>query len=189
MACYSGREGISFINAYAALGLAATIPLISTPLLTHDYWLPKMADAAIGVRTAFSWDTTARADEHERFRRSCKIGAGMDPAVFTLLGYETGRILCASVAGMEGAALGGETLRDALSAITFASPRGDMRLDEATGEVATVDYLQARRRQADGALTSTSLGVLELPPACQLDYETVRREDSRSGWLNPYLVT
>jgi branched-chain amino acid transport system substrate-binding protein len=187
MAFYSGREGISFVNTYASLGLAGRLPLIASPLMSHGQGLPKMRNHIGGVRTAFSWDLNSRPEEHKRFRRIGKVKVGMEPAVFTLLGYETGLALHAAVAGRD--EITGEQLQEALSGVAFMSPRGPLHLKAETGEVATVDYLQELQARDDGTCTAVTLGTLPLPPSFQRDWDAVKRSDARSGWINPYLVT
>ena len=188
MSFYSGRDGISFANAWHDLGLSARLPLLASPLFTHDVWLSRMPKPPAGVRTAMSWDTSAHADEHERFRRLAKVGEGKSPAVFALLGYETGRLL-ASAAARLGTERSGAALCQALSGTSFMSPRGHMRVDESTGEaVGTQDYLQELRRGEDGTWSQVTLDVLPAPPAARAAYDAIRQSDERSGWLNPYLV-
>jgi branched-chain amino acid transport system substrate-binding protein len=187
MAFYSGREGISFVNAWHDMGLSARVPLIASPLLTHDAWLARMPHPPVGVRTASSWDTGADGDEPERFRCLAKVGEGKSPAVFALLGYETGRMLAAATA-RGGNNLSGETMCRALSGVSFVSPRGKMMVDEATGEVGTTDYLQELQRGTDGTLSRVTLETLPLPPSFRTVYDAIRQSDGRSGWINPYLV-
>jgi branched-chain amino acid transport system substrate-binding protein len=189
MGFYSGREGISFIKAWHESGLAARVPLIASPLMTHDVWLNQMPHPPIGVRTASSWDTTAYADEQQQFRRLAKVGEGKSPAVFALLGYETGRLL-ASAAARSGSERSAEALCRALSGASFMSPRGQLRVDELTGEVeGTQDYLQELRRGPDGTLSHVTLEALTPPPSFRAAYDAIRLADERAGWLNPYLVT
>ncbi len=188
MGFYAGREGVSFINAWSALGFHGVLPLLSTPLMTHDQWLPSMGTGALGVRTAFSWDPAGFPSEHERFRRAAGILADREPAVFALLGYETGRLLVEAVR-RHGGPCGGDDLRDALSGLSCPSPRGELRLDAETGEVVTVDYVQEIVAGADGACKRVTLGLLDLPESFRAHYKIVRDQESRSGWINPYLVT
>jgi branched-chain amino acid transport system substrate-binding protein len=189
MAFYSGREGISFIKAWHECGLAARVPLLASPLMTHDAWLTRMPDPPMGVRTALSWDRTAHAGEQEQFLRLAKVSEGKSPAVFALLGYETGRLL-ASAAARLGSERSGEAVCRALSGASFTSPRGRLRVDEATGEVeGAQDYLQELRRGPDGTLSHVTVETLTPPPSFRAAYDALRRADARSGWLNPYLVT
>lgn len=189
MAFYSGREGIAFMNAWSALGLGGRFPLLTTPLMFHAQWLDRMGDTPAGARTAFAWDTGARPEAHDRFRRAAKIRVDREPAVFGLLGYETGLMIAEAVRRAPDAASGGRPMRDALSEVTVASPRGDLRFDEATGEVATVDHLQEMRRAPGGILAPVTIETLPLPPSFRENYARIANGEERSGWFNPYLVT
>lgn len=189
MGFYSGREGVSFVNAYHASGMSSRMPLVSSPLMTHDVWVTKMPHPPVGLRMAWSWDTTAHADEQEKFRRLAKVGEGKSPAVFALLGYETGRLL-ASAAARLGSERSGEAMCRALSGASFMSPRGPLHVSESTGEVeGTHDYLQELRRGPDGALSHVTVEAIQPPPSFRAAYDTIRHADQRAGWLNPYLVT
>lgn len=190
MAFYAGREGVSFANAWSALGLAGTIPLLATPLMAHDYWRPKMpAEVVAGMRTAFSWDATARPDVHAHFRRACGVAPGQEPAVFTLLGYETGLMLAAASQRAGKWLSHGQACQAALSEVSCLSPRGELRVDAASGEVATADYLLEPVWDADGTLAFVNRGTLELPASYRIAHDAVQASDARSGWFNPYLVT
>src|SRR5690606_24840344 len=96
-AFYSGREGISFIDAWHDAGLSARLPLVVSPLLTHEIWIDRMAHLPDGVRTASSWNPGAHTGEQEAFLRLAGVPPGRSPAVFALLGYETGRMLAAAL--------------------------------------------------------------------------------------------
>lgn len=189
VAFYSGREGVSFTNAWCGVGLAGRIPLLTTPLMTHNFWRPGMpADAVDGMRTACCWDIAAESGVLERFRRAAGVETMSEPAVFTLLGYETGLMLAAAVerAGQEPAR--GDGWREALDGVSIASPRGELSFDPEIGVVRTVDWLQ-QWRSAEGATFPTTLGALPLPASFRDAYNEANRLDVRSGWFNPYLVT
>lgn len=189
MSFYSGRSAISFANAWHGTGLSARLPLLASPLFTHEAWLSQMSPPPVGVRTAWSWDSTAHADEQERFRRLAKVGEGKSPAVFALLGYETGRLL-ASAASRMGSGRSGEALCGALAGASFSSPRGQLRVNEISGEVeGSEDRLQELRHRPDGSLWHETIETLTPPPSCRAAYDTIRHADDRAGWLNPYLVT
>jgi branched-chain amino acid transport system substrate-binding protein len=190
MAFYAGREGVSFANAWSSLGLAGRIPLLVSPLMFHEYWRPAMAaDTIAGARTAFSWDMTAHTDALEQFRRRAGVEAGTEPAVFTLLGYETGRMLAAAAACTGAERVSAAAMREALSGVEISSPRGELRIDRETGEVDADPYLFEWRRSAQGVWTSVNAGALERPASCRAAYEAIQASETRSGWFNPYLVT
>lgn len=187
MSFYSGRSAISFANAWHGTGPSARLPLLASPLFTHDAWLTQMTAPPAGVRTAWSWDPTAHAEEQEQFCRLAKIGERKSPAVFALLGYETGRMLASAAVrgGSERAAL-----CRALSGASFMSPRGQLLVDETTGDVTgSRDYLQELQCGPGGTWSRVTTGTISPPPTFRAAYDALRRADERAGWLNPYLVT
>ena len=189
MSFYAGRSAISFADAWHGTGLSARLPLLASPLFTHDAWLTQMAAPPAGARTAWSWDPAAHVEEQEQFRRLSKIGERKSPAVFALLGYETGRMLASAVSRSDGER-SGEALCRALSGASFMSPRGQLLVDEVTGDVTgSHDYLQELRCGPDGAWSRVTTATLVPPPSFHAAYEALRQADERSGWLNPYLVT
>jgi branched-chain amino acid transport system substrate-binding protein len=187
MSFYSGRSAISFADAWHGAGLSARLPLLASPLFAHDAWLTQMAAPPAGVRTASSWDPAAHADEQERFLRLAKIGDRKSPAVFALLGYETGRMLAAAAARVGTARA---ELCLALSGASFMSPRGHLVVDESTGDVmGSRDSLQELQSGPDGTWSRVTIETLSPPPTFRAAYDALRRADERAGWLNPYLVT
>ena len=188
MSFYSGRSAISFANAWHGTGLSARLPLLSSPLFTHDAWLTQMAAPPAGVRTAWSWNPAAHAEEQEQFCRLAKIGERKSPAVFALLGHETGRLL-ASAAARCGSERAGEAMCRALSGASFMSPRGRLLVDESTGDVTgSHDYLEELQCGPDGTWSRVTTETLPPPPSFRAAYDAIRKSDERSGWLNPYLV-
>jgi branched-chain amino acid transport system substrate-binding protein len=185
---YSGREGVSFMNALAAAGLAGRLPLLSTAMMTHGHWLPQMASHAIGVGTACSWLPGAYpAAEAEFARATAGRGPRPSPDVWGLLGYEAGLILRAAVSRLGHQPVTAADLVDAIPGVEFSSPRGQMRMDAELREVVTVDH-RIEIAADGGAAVWRSAGVLDLPEGYQAHAASVRAMESKSGWVNPYLV-
>ena len=97
MGLYSGRSAVTFMRAYADGGFTSSIPLISNAFLPHRYWMDDIGDAALGVRTALSWNPTNTGDDDDAFRRAYAALESEEPDVFGLLGYETGCVLAHAV--------------------------------------------------------------------------------------------
>ncbi len=185
---YAGRSALSFMQSYDALGLAPTLPLISSAFLMHRQWLGAMGDTAIGVRTAFSWDRDARRDEDRAFHAACAAAELPDPDVFALLGYETGKAL-ADAAARCGDKPSGDAVREALPLAVITSPRGEFSFDASTGEVPTKDYLLEVQRGEDGAARLATVGTLDLPERYAAEYAAYRAQEVRTGWTNAYMIT
>lgn len=186
---YSGREGVSFMRAYTALGLAGGVPLVTTPLMTHGHWLPQMGPEILGAHTACSWVPGTHPEADRRFA-DASAGARPRPGpdFFGLLGYEAGLVIREALARIGGVPEDGDALRDAMAGADFASPRGPMHVDAETLEVATVDQLVTLGRAATGEAEWTAAGALELPDRYGDDAKAAREVETKSGWVNPYLV-
>ena len=176
---YSGREGVSFMGAFEALGLAGQLPLLSTPLMTHGHWLPQMPRAVAGVRTACSWMPGLWPAADMMFAPAVS-GRGPRPApdVFALLGYEAGLAIRGALA-KQGRAFAG---------VEFSSPRGLMRIDDTQSVVGAGDHLIAIGPTVSGDLAWSHVGPLELPEAFAAASAEVRARTAKSGWINAYLV-
>lgn len=186
---YAGREGVTFMQAYAALDPARRPPLLATPLMTHGHWLPQMGPDVAGVRTASSWVPGTHRAAEARFHAACG-GAKPRPApdVFALLGYEAGAIVRAAVARLGTLPDDGTVLRDAMAGVSFDSPRGALQVDAGTGYVATSDTLVEIRPGATGESAWAAIDALELPARYAADAEAVRAQEYKPGWVNAYLV-
>lgn len=184
---YSGREGISFLDAFARLGRHGDIPLVATPMITHQRWLSQAGTAAEGLRTVFSWDRTQSPQAHEQFRNACAIQSQEEPAVFALLGYETGTMIAQVIDRMGIDGSDGEGVSEALANISFASPRGQLRVDPTTGDVLTTDFLQEVRATPNG-FDAITMQPLDTPVTCVTDRAIYKNQPARAGWLNPYLI-
>ena len=55
--------------------------------------------------------------------------------------------------------------------------------------MATSDSLFEVRRTHDSTCRLEPIGTLELPPEFADDYAAYKRQDTRAGWTNPYLIT
>ena len=186
---YSGREGVSFMNAFAAAGLAGRLPLLSTAMMTHGHWLPQMSPHAIGVRTACSWLPGAHpAAEADFARATAARGPRPSPDVWGLLGYEAGLILRAAIARLGHEPATAADLVDALPGVEFSSPRGPMRIDADLREVVTVDHHIEIAADDAGQPAWRSAGALDLPEGYTAHAAAVRAVEAKNGWVNPYLV-
>lgn len=186
---YSGREGVSFMNAFAAAGLAGRLPLLSTAMMTHGHWLPQMTSHAIGVRTACSWmPGTWPAAEEELARATSPRGARPSPDVFGLLGFEAGLIVRAAIARLGHEPATAAELVQALPGVEFSSPRGPMRMDADLKEVITVDHHIEIAADDAGQPAWRSAGVLDVPEGYAAHAAAVRAMEAKNGWINPYLV-
>ncbi len=184
---YSGREGVSFAGAYAALGLDT--PLVASPLMFHERWRSQMTADFPGAKTVFSWDRQGHDAAHRRFLSACEAVDTRTPDLFALLGYEAGHALAGLAEQPEALSEGPDAILGALAGSTFPSPRGNWTLDPRGRHVVTTDHLLDVQVGDEGPTELRALETLELPARYQSDHDAFKSQEVRPGWINPYLVT
>ena len=186
---YSGREGVSFMQALAAAGLAGGLPLVTTPMLTHGHWAAALPPEVLGSRTACSWVPGTHPVEDQKFlAASAGRGTRPLPDVFGLVAYEAGLLIAAALARTNGRPVTGELLAEAIAGAEFASPRGAMRVDPTLREVTTSDSLIEIVEDVAGTPAWRAIEPLPLPDRYRDDTHELRQLERKTGWLNAYLV-
>lgn len=186
---YSGREGISFMEAYRGPAGPGDLPLVVSPFALYEPWLRQMGKDALGVRTVSSWSVGAHPELEEAFSDAYARVSDDEPGAFGMLGYETGRMIGGAVEALGGTVTGRDALRDALAEAVATSPRGRRAVDPASGDVETFEHLLVVEEGPEGPGPVAVEGPLELPERYEEDLAAFRRRPLKNGWLNPYLVT
>lgn len=160
-AAYSGDLAAEFVRAYAASGLAGSLPLIGTA-----------PGASLGVHAA-AWSSDLATAENRRFVAAYRAQTGQTPELFALLGYETARLIAAAATGTGK----GLSLREALASASFVGPRGAVAMDGATRETTGPVYLLGDPRGGIAALATPAAGDRAI---------MALRHSLKTGWLAPY---
>ena len=112
---YSRRR---FLGGACAAG-ATGIPLLGSAFLTYENALASQGSAALGVRTAATWSPSLGGRANATFSSAYRKKTGRAPDAFAMLGYETGRMVSAALAG-SGGKLRGESFVSALQGQALA---------------------------------------------------------------------
>jgi branched-chain amino acid transport system substrate-binding protein len=178
-AMYSGRGAVEFVKAYAQAGLAGVVPLAASPFMVDEALLPAMGKAALGIKSCLSWAPGLKTPENIAFRGAFAHATGSTPDLFAVLGYETGKIMTATVTGS------GKSLPRELRTARFAGPRGEFAMNGKSGYADTPLYLREVRPDVTG------LGNVVLERLSNLAGWQKLQDRScgsaRCGWSNAYL--
>ncbi|HYG57712.1 MAG TPA: ABC transporter substrate-binding protein, partial [Symbiobacteriaceae bacterium] len=159
-ALYGGDLAVAFVQAYAASGLAETIPLMGAPSLVDEALLPQQGAAALGLRSCHTF---------------------LEPDGFATLGCETAHMIVGALAGAGDA--GG--IAAALREVRITGPRGRLRMQPTTQSVSMPVYLREVRQGASGVRNEViaALGMVaeDDPRLAPLT------EGLRTGWLHAHL--
>ena len=186
MGFYSGKESVSFLNAYHNRGYWDKIPLIGLPFMVDDSLLNVVGNNALGIKSIYCW--SQNTEEHRHFTDAFKNLTGHRVNCYVLLAYETGHLIARAVQqiGMDKPVHG--QLPEALKAVEFKGPRGMIKFDPDTREVQTSNYLREVVQGEDGRLYNRIVAELETPDLFYEQLALARKNLVKQGWLNPYLI-
>jgi branched-chain amino acid transport system substrate-binding protein len=178
---YAGQPAVDFVQAYAAAGLAGRIPLAAAPFTVDETLLPELGDAALGIRSCLPWSAALDTAENQAFAAALQAETGRAPNAFALLGYDTALM----VAGALRAAGSAGDLRLALERVSWASPRGRLKMNAATHSTVSPLYVREVKRSADRL---QNVVIATLPEIGEQDERLEPlRTGVKTGWLNTYL--
>lgn len=166
-ALYTGSLASEFLNNTATqLG----IPLLGSPFLTEGMPTPQ-------VYSAGAWASTLKNSANETFIEYYSKASGVAPSPLSLLGWDTGILL--ATAFQNAGTTTGQGLQASLRTARFTSPRGIVRMEGTSQSLVGPLYL----RLTDG----TTHQIQAELPSPTIPY-LFSENDTRSGWIYPYLA-
>lgn len=186
MGLYSGKEAVSFLEAYDRLGLHQSIPLIGLPFMVDESRLAEAGEWALGVQSLSCWRQDT--EQNKRFAALFKQQIGRTANCYALMAYETGHLIAQAVQAIGAEGPLADQLPEALQAVEFDGPRGVIKFDAENREVQTVDYLREVVMGEDGRFYNKIVKAVEPPPLFHEQLALARQNLAKQGWLNPYLV-
>jgi len=181
-ALYSGKPAVEFVKAYASAGLAGQIPLLASGFMVDESILPSLGKAAVGIKSCLPWAVGLQTSANQAFVKACRQATGRVPGPFAVLGYDAAQWLAASRPAGNGRA----GLQERLAVAEFASPRGALRVDPASGCSETPLYLREVQSR-NGGPTNEVVATLESVSASDSRVGPLRTA-MKTGWLDPYVL-
>lgn len=185
-ALFSRQRAMEFLQDYAASDLAGRIPLAGAGFTVEDELLSSHGQAATGIKSVMPWILSLDNAENQAFAANYRQQNNRDADAFALLGYDTAHMVAQTVEAVDGDLTRVKRVSDTLSDITFASPRGQVRMNADTGILESPLYLC--EVQQHGATLHNAV-IQELDSISELDeHLAMVKPLIMSGWLNPYLA-
>jgi branched-chain amino acid transport system substrate-binding protein len=182
---YCGQHAVEFVKAYASSRLAGRVPLVGSAFLTDESILSAQGNAALDIRTCFSWSPTLANQENNAFIAAYRQNTGQSPDAFALLGFEAARLVVEAVKGTGGDAGNASKLRAALAAARFDGPRGAVGMGT-QGESAGGTFHLRKVKWEGRAPQNSFAGELNATPESDANIDAFRASE-KTGWLNAYL--
>jgi branched-chain amino acid transport system substrate-binding protein len=184
-ALYCGQDAIAFMKAWEESGLSGKIPLAGSGFFVDESLLSAHGHAAQRTRSSFPWSPVLELPENKAFVHSYRERTGRHADAFSMLGYETARLIMQAVHAVSGETRKTDALIAALGDAQFASPRGRFKMDSRTHTSRSPLYL--REVERSGSSFSNKV-ISELNPVNdEDDLVTAMQTGFRTGWLNAYL--
>ena len=186
MGLYSGKEAFSFLNAYHHLDSNENVPLIGSSFMVDESILQSAGELALGIQSVSCWRRDTEDDQKLSQQFFDKTGNSLN--CYTLMAYETGQLIANAVSHIESSKPVKPQLTEALLQASYKSSRGLLKFDSRAREINTNDYLRIVTKNDDGQLYNRVIEKLETPSLFYEQYDLARKNLTKQGWLNPYLV-
>lgn len=121
-----GGLGITFIKQYAQAGLNSEIPMVVASPSLDARILAAVGDAALGMQVAVNWSTGLENPANKEFVEAFRAQYKREPTVYAAHGYDTARLIAASLA-KSGGDPDAPAFRNALAKADFPTVRGHLR--------------------------------------------------------------
>jgi branched-chain amino acid transport system substrate-binding protein len=151
---FAGSNPIRFMRAYADLGAKAKFPLLAGWTAMDDAALRSLGDEAVGVVSASWYSADYASPINKQFVADMRKNYNVLPGVAAACMYIAGQCVEAALKKLDGKAVDGKTLSEALHMISITdSPRGKFRFDHLGNVIGTV-FIRKCERNA-GQLVNT----------------------------------
>jgi branched-chain amino acid transport system substrate-binding protein len=151
---FAGSNPIRFMRAYADLGAKAKFPLLAGWTAMDDAALRSLGDEAVGVVSASWYSADYASPINKQFVADMRKNYNVLPGVAAACMYIAGQCVEAALKKLDGKAVDGKTLAEALHMISITdSPRGKFRFDHLGNVIGTV-FIRKCERNA-GQLVNT----------------------------------
>ena len=147
-AVFFGGEAVSFTKQYQSFGMG-NVPLYSGIGLTPQMLHAAQGDAAVGVISSVNYTPDLETAGNAAFVAAYKKKFGVLPAEFSVMAYESMRLIIEGVKARNGDTKDRLALVGALEKVTFNGPRGRISIDPATHGATQNFYIVKTVKKAD----------------------------------------
>jgi branched-chain amino acid transport system substrate-binding protein len=127
--------------------------------LTSEDALKSMADAGLGIITAFHYDYNHDSAMNAAFVKSYKQAFGRNPDMFSVGAFDGMRVIYEAL-NKTGGKTDGESLINAAKGMSWESPRGPMAIDPETRDVIQTVYIR-RVEKVGGQIVNVEFDKIE----------------------------
>lgn len=156
----AGEQGVAFIKGYRERGLDKEgIELLSTGDITTEDLIAATGDAAIGLKTSFTYSEAHDSEVNRDFKQKYKaMYPNQRPTFLTVGGYD-GMHLIYETLKKTGGKSDGDTFIAQAKGMAWESPRGPISIDPETRDIVQNVYIREVKK-VDGLLQNIEFDVV-----------------------------
>jgi branched-chain amino acid transport system substrate-binding protein len=159
-AFFAGSDAVRFVQQYEQFGLKDQIPLIGSGWLVSEDLRKSMETSPVGIQASTFWDYSLKTKENQEFISLYEKKFGERPTIEALEGYDAARIIVEAVKSLKGNVSDSKKFVEAISNVSFTSPRGPFEFDKETHHVIQNMYI-IETKLVDGKTENEIIGTIE----------------------------
>lgn len=180
----SGKEGAEFINNFCSDPIADAIPISVSPFMVNNddiFNVNKFPE----VLSAISWNYNHENLENIKFKTTYEQGFYTKPNVFSLLGYETGLAITATLDNLNNDRPDKNKLAEILRQTEINGPRGKIAMSTVDLNTTLPIYIQSAKLGSNLQVENKVVDVINGIEWNDKTLASVRQ--ANYSWQNPYL--
>lgn len=138
---FAGSDAVRFVQQYEQYGLKKKMPLIGSGWLVSENLRPSMGNAPDGIKASTFWDYSLQTKENKAFVSAYEKKFGERPTLEALEGYDAARVIAEAIKTLKGDVSDSMKVVEAISNVSFVSPRGPIAFDKETHHVIQNMYI------------------------------------------------
>ncbi|WP_100401008.1 ABC transporter substrate-binding protein [Bacillus sp. FJAT-44742] len=140
-AFFAGSDAVRFVQQFEQYGLKDEFELLGSGWLVAEDLRESIGTAAEGIYASTFWDYNLESEENSSFVKAYEEAYDRRPTIEALEGYDAGRIIVETIEALDGNVSDPDEVVDAMSQVTFESPRGPFSFDQDTHHVIQNMYI------------------------------------------------
>jgi branched-chain amino acid transport system substrate-binding protein len=140
-AFFAGSDAVRFVQQYEQFGLKEKFPLVGSGWLVAEDLREQIGNAAEGAFVSTFWDYSLETEENQAFVKAYEDAYNRRPTIESLEGYDAARVIVEAIKSLGGDVSDPNKIVEAMSNVTFTSPRGQIEFDKETHHVIQNMYI------------------------------------------------
>ncbi|ARK28884.1 Leucine-, isoleucine-, valine-, threonine-, and alanine-binding protein precursor [Halalkalibacter krulwichiae] len=138
---FAGSDAVRFVQQYEQYGLKDKYTLVGSGWLVSEDLRESIGDAAEGIFASSFWDYSLDTVENQEFVAAYEEAYNRRPTVESLEGYDAARVIVEAISTLGGDVSDPDATVEAISNVTFTSPRGTIEFDKDTHHIIQNMYI------------------------------------------------